>query len=70
MTVAMVFPIIEKTKRFLRPNRVAAQPVIDTIMVPPTLNDVMTQEIWSGVVEKVPCICGSPTPTIIQVRSH
>ena len=36
----------------------------------PMMKAVITQEIWSEVAEKVPCMCGRATPAIDQMNSN
>jgi hypothetical protein len=54
----------------LRPKRSAAQPEQAKLSVMPTKNAVTTQLIWSWVAEKVPCMWGSTTATLVRWTSN
>ena len=56
---------VSMTRR--QPNRLVNQPVSGVTTAVARILKVMTQLIWSGVAESVPCICGRTTLTISTV---
>ena len=61
-----VKPPTATRNRRRRPSRAASQPVAGSITALATMYEVSTQEIWSWVAEKVPCMCGSATAAMVQ----
>ena len=59
-------PASAQTNTRLRPNRVLSHPPVGITMAEVTMYEVMTQEIWSCVAEKVPCMCGRATAPMLQ----
>ena len=60
-----VKPATDVMSRFLRPNRLASQPVIGRMMALATRYEVRTQVASSMVADMLPAMCGSDTFTTV-----
>ena len=67
--VAIEKPICDPIITFRQPNCPVSQPDIGVTTAVARILNVMTQEIWSGVADKLPCICGKTTLTIRMVMA-
>ena len=63
---AMTNPTRQAMNRFLRPNRAASQPTGAVMMADAITYEVSTQEIWSSVVLRLPCIYGRATLAMVE----
>src|SRR4051812_39189091 len=62
---ALVKPTTDSIKRFLRPKRLASQPVMGRMIAFATRYDVSAQVASSTVDERLPAMCGSDTLTTV-----
>src|SRR5262245_39192782 len=60
-----VKPVTDIISRFLRPKRLASQPVIGRMIAFATRYEVSTQVASSIVTERLPAMCGSDTLTTV-----
>src|SRR6185369_12150795 len=65
-TDAAVKPATAPAKTRLRPKRALMKPLVGITIADATMYEVMTQEIWSCVAEKLPRMCGSATAAMVQ----
>jgi hypothetical protein len=63
-------PACETSITRRQPNRPANHPDIGVTTAVARILKVMTQEIWSGVAERLPCICGKTTLTMRIVIAY
>ena len=63
---AMKHPMQNRNRR-LRPNRAESQAVGGIPIAEATMLPVTTQEIWSMLADRSPCICGRDTRMIVCV---
>ena len=59
-------PATATTNTRLRPKRWLRKFAVGIMTAEATIYEVITQEIWSWVAEKVPCMCGSATAAMVQ----